>query len=92
MRATAAANKPDRTRKQFTFDLYDEYDKTRGESSMARTTAFPNVIAALAVAEGRIAEKGVFAPEVLGQQPGIFEHFIGELQRRGVRVSWECGP
>jgi saccharopine dehydrogenase-like NADP-dependent oxidoreductase len=74
---------------RFTFDLYDEYDKQRGESSMARTTAFPNVIAAIAVAEGRISDKGVFAPEVLGKQPGLFEHFITELQKRGVKVTWK---
>jgi saccharopine dehydrogenase-like NADP-dependent oxidoreductase len=56
---------------------------------MARTTAFPNVIAAIAVAEGRIREKGVFAPEILGRQSGLFEHFISELQHRGVKVTWK---
>jgi len=70
----------------YTYDLYDEYDRTCGASSMARTTGFPCVIVARMLASGRFAEHGVFAPEALAQREGIFEIIVSELDRRGVKV------
>ncbi len=76
------AGKPTR----YTYDLYDEYDRTNGTSSMARTTGFPCVIVARMLALGRFTDRGVFAPETLAQEKGIFEFMVNELDRRGVRV------
>lgn len=71
---------------RYAYDLYDEYDRTSGTSSMARTTGFPCVIVARMLALGRIAERGVFAPESLAQREGLFELMVSELDRRGVKV------
>ncbi|MEK7730322.1 MAG: saccharopine dehydrogenase C-terminal domain-containing protein, partial [Planctomycetota bacterium] len=71
---------------RYAYDLYDEYDRTSGMSSMARTTSFPCVIVARMLALGRFAERGVFAPETLAQREGLFELIVSELDRRGVKV------
>lgn len=71
---------------RYTYDLYDEYDRASGTSSMARTTGFPCVIAARILALGRFTERGVFAPETLAQREGLFELMVSELDRRGVKV------
>ena len=75
-------------RLRYTFDLFDEYDRQRGESSMARTTAFPCVIAAKMIIDGRWTAPGVHPPELLARKPGVFEYFLDELKQRGVQVSW----
>ncbi len=71
---------------RFTYELYDEYDRVGATSSMARTTGFPCVIVARMLAEKRFSEPGVFAPEMLAREEGLFEFVIGELARRGVNV------
>jgi saccharopine dehydrogenase-like NADP-dependent oxidoreductase len=75
-------------RRRFTFDLYDEYDRERGESSMARTTGFPCVIAARMILDGRCQQHGVLPPERLAREPGLFETFLTKLKSRGVDVTW----
>jgi len=69
-----------------TYDLYDEYDRSSGTSSMARTTGFPCVIVARMIAQGRFVQRGVFAPEMLVLREGLFELITSELDRRGVNV------
>jgi saccharopine dehydrogenase-like NADP-dependent oxidoreductase len=71
---------------RLTYDLYDEYDRTSGTSSMARTTGFPCVIVARMLAHRRFAEPGVFPPEMLALRNGVFEFMVDELARRGVVV------
>jgi len=71
---------------RFTYELYDEYDRGSGTSSMARTTGFPCVIVARMLAHRRFAEPGVFPPEMLAQRDGVFELMVDELARRGVVV------
>ena len=71
---------------RYTYDLYDEYDRTSGTSSMARTTGFPCVIVARMLAHRRFAEPGVFPPEMLARRNGVFEFMVDELARRGVVV------
>lgn len=72
---------------RYSYDLYDEYDEATGNSSMARTTAFPNIIAAQLVAAGELADPGVFPPELIATKEGMFEHFIAELGKRGVNIQ-----
>jgi saccharopine dehydrogenase-like NADP-dependent oxidoreductase len=71
-----------------TYDLYDEYDRLTGQSSMARTTGFPCAIAARLLIEGRFSEPGVHPPEYLGRQPRMLEHMLKELAKRGVNVTY----
>lgn len=73
--------------KRYTYELYDEYDAKNGVSSMARTTAFPNAIVAKMLARGDIKAKGVLPPELLGKEPGVFDHVVRELSARGVTFT-----
>lgn len=67
-----------------TYDLFDRTDTRTGETSMARTTGFPCVIAALWLAEGRFREPGVFPPELLGRRVDLWDDMIAGLAARGV--------
>lgn len=69
------------------YDLFDEYDPATGNTSMARTTGFPAAIVARFLANGRLAEPGVYPPERLVEFPGVFEDILSQLQQRGVTVT-----
>lgn len=70
-----------------TWDLLDFFDRATQATSMARTTAFPCAIVARALAAGRIRTPGVHAPETLAREPGLVEHVLAELGRRGVQYT-----
>ena len=72
---------------RYTYDLYDEYDRRTRTSSMARTTAFPNVIVARMIASGALHEPGVIPPERLGAHAGLFDHMVRELSARGMTLT-----
>lgn len=74
----------DGRRVRHTLDLFDVFDGASGCTSMSRTTALPNTIIARRVAEGAFRRPGVNPPEFLGREPGLFEHVLEELRRRGV--------
>jgi len=69
------------------FELFDEFDSKRKMSSMARTTAFPCVIVAKMLAEGRVAGPGVLAPENIAGFPDLFNEIVSQLRDRGVRIT-----
>lgn len=75
-----------------TWDLYDRYDPDTNLRSMSRTTAFPATIVAGMILGGRIRRPGVLAPEMLGQEPGMLDHVLRELERRGVRLRSAVSP
>jgi len=68
-------------------DLFDRTDVRTGATSMARTTGFPCVIAALLLASGAFREAGVFPLELLGGRPDLFAAFVEGLAARGVAFS-----
>ena len=72
---------------RYTYELYDETDRTSGTSSMARTTGFPCTIIARMVAGRQLAEPGVFPLELLARREGLFDHMIKELSARGVKLT-----
>jgi lysine 6-dehydrogenase len=74
-------------RMRHTYDLYDEYDRERGQSSMARTAGFPCAIMARLIAGGRFAKPGIHPPESVARHPDLFEHVLAELANRGVVIS-----
>jgi lysine 6-dehydrogenase len=65
-------------------DLLDRTDSATGDSSMARTTGLPAVVAATLFLEGRIPERGIVASELLGKEPARFAEIRERLGRRGV--------
>ncbi len=70
-----------------TYEMYDEYDRKSGTSSMARTTGFPCTIIARMLARGEIDEAGIFPLELLARRQGLFDHVLNELSARGVNIS-----
>jgi saccharopine dehydrogenase-like NADP-dependent oxidoreductase len=72
--------------RRLAWEMVDSYDRKSSTTSMARTTAFPCVITARMIAAGRLTTPGVIPPERLGEDPGLLEHMLAELDRRGVRV------
>jgi lysine 6-dehydrogenase len=74
-------------RKRLTWDLLDFYDRTTGATSMSRTTAFPCTIVARLLSRREIRMPGVNPPEVLGQQSGVLETVLNELENRGVHFA-----
>lgn len=79
--------KKDGTHVRRTYDLYDEYDRDSGTTSMARTTGFPCTIIARMLARGKIDTPGVFPPELLARQRCLFDHVIHGLAARGVELT-----
>ena len=69
---------------QYRFDLLDWYDPDERLSSMARTTGFMATAVARLVLAEQVERKGVFAPEILGADPELFDAIMRELLERGV--------
>ena len=76
----------DGRRLRYVWDLLDRYDPASGLRSMSRTTAFPAVLVARLLADGRFRRPGVHPPEVLGAEPGLLDGILGQLKARGVAV------
>lgn len=75
-----------RKRVRWTWDLLDRYDAASGETSMARTTGFPNAIVARLVAAGEFSRPGVCPPEYIGRDEKTFKKVLAELRARGVKL------
>ena len=69
------------------FEMFDETDFGGGNTSMARTTAFPAAIVARMLASGAFSQPGVHAPETLGRLPGMADRVLASLRDRGVVVT-----
>jgi len=69
------------------WELLDRYDPKTNLRSMSRTTAFPATIVAGMIARGTWKRPGVHPPEVLGQDDGLLDEILSELQKRGVMYT-----
>jgi len=69
---------------RITYDLFDTYDPITGVHSMARTTGYTATSAVRMLAKGLFADKGVFAPELIGFHRPCVEFLLAELRSRGV--------
>jgi saccharopine dehydrogenase-like NADP-dependent oxidoreductase len=68
----------------YTYDMYDEYDAETDTLSMARTTGYTCNAVAQLVLNGTYSQKGICAPEFIGQVKGCWENVIEYLNERGV--------
>jgi lysine 6-dehydrogenase len=66
------------------YDLYDAYDPATDTTSMARTTGYACTGVADMILKGMISEKGVLAPEMVGQEERNFQYLMHYLQERNV--------
>lgn len=71
-------------RTKVVYNLHDVYDKETGVSSMSRTTGYTATAAANMFLEGLWKEKGVFPPELIGENKACFEFILQYLKDRGV--------
>ncbi len=69
------------------WEMVDLYDQERHLTSMAKTTGFPAVIVAEWLAEGKLTDCGVVAPEqlLIGDR---FASFMSELKNRGIEIVY----
>jgi saccharopine dehydrogenase-like NADP-dependent oxidoreductase len=66
------------------WDLVDHYDRSRGVSSMARTTGYTCTAAVHALAKGLHQRPGLVPPEDLGRNQACFDDVVAYLVARGV--------
>lgn len=59
---------------------------TDGNSSMARTTAFPAAVVARMIANGDIRKPGVHGPEVLGEDLTVYAKIMDALKEKGLEI------
>lgn len=76
-------------RKEYVYDLYDEYDNIKHETSMARTTGFTANAVARLILKGKFEKIGVFAPEHIGGHTDCCQTIIDYLEERKVRYRLE---
>ena len=86
MRVIATGREQGR-RTRLVWDLFDRYDPSTNTRSMSRTTGFPCTIMARLLVEKRFERPGVHPPEIVGQQPGLLDHFLEQLAARGVQYD-----
>jgi saccharopine dehydrogenase-like NADP-dependent oxidoreductase len=66
------------------YHLNDTYCPETQTASMARTTGYTATAAANLFLDGLFDKKGVFPPELIGKEKGIFDYVLKYLKNRGV--------
>jgi saccharopine dehydrogenase-like NADP-dependent oxidoreductase len=69
---------------RYTWDLSDQYDKSTGIHSMARTTGYTATAAVRMIMAGLYKRKGISAPEYVGFEPHCVDFMLKDLAKRGV--------
>ncbi len=67
--------------------LYDEYDEETKTHSMARVTGLPVIMMAELIAAEKLKRPGVNTPEVLGQDPELFNLVCAALRTNGIKLT-----
>jgi saccharopine dehydrogenase-like NADP-dependent oxidoreductase len=84
MRVTLKGTNETGERISVIYNLFDEYSKATNTSSMARTTGYTATAAANLYLDGLFSKHGVFPPELIAKEQGVFEYMINYLSERGV--------
>lgn len=72
--------------KEVEYFLYDEYDEATKTSSMSRTTGYTCTAAVNLIAKNMFTKKGVFPPELVGDDAVCFNYVLDYLKERN--VNW----
>ena len=72
--------------KTIEYNLLDKYDTATQVSSMARTTGYTCTAAVHLLAKQLVTKKGVFPPELLGDDKSCFDFVLNYLKER--HVNW----
>ncbi|RLD25833.1 MAG: saccharopine dehydrogenase [Bacteroidetes bacterium] len=84
MRVTLKGEDKQGKRIEVVYNLHDTYSDKTKTSSMARTTGYTATAAANLFLDGLFDQKGVFPPELIAKENGVFDYFIKYLAERGV--------
>jgi len=77
--------------KRYVYELYDEYDRKTGTTSMARTTGYTCTGAAGLMINGMIAGKGLIPPEKVAVREENFRYLMQHLGDRQVNYRIRIG-
>ncbi|GAF90373.1 unnamed protein product, partial [marine sediment metagenome] len=69
---------------RYTYELLDRHDSSTNTHSMARTTGYTATLALRMIAQDLYAQKGISAPEFIGQWPECVRYMLRGLENRGV--------
>jgi lysine 6-dehydrogenase len=75
------------SRKEITYELYDEFDEVNKVSSMARTTGFTATATAELILNKIFDSKGVFPPELVGKNKECFEFVNQYLSKKNINFK-----
>jgi saccharopine dehydrogenase-like NADP-dependent oxidoreductase len=70
-------------------DILDRTDPVSGDSSMARTTGWPAVVASQLFLEGRLSNAGLVYSERLAENDSLFDDFLARLRAFGLAIRTE---
>jgi saccharopine dehydrogenase-like NADP-dependent oxidoreductase len=73
-------------RMRIEYFMWDEADRKNNLSSMMRVTGFPVAITAKWLAQGKIKQKGIVAPEDAFKGK-LYEEFMKELEKRDIHIK-----
>ena len=73
--------------KEIIYNLFDQYDKKSGFSSMARTTGYTATATAEMFLNNMFEKKGVFPPELVGKHPSCFNYILNYLKARNIYLE-----
>ncbi len=79
--------KENSVKKEYTFDLFDEYDENTSTSSMARTTGYTCTSAARLILNGDFSRTGICPPEFIGSEPGCYHKIETMLEDKNIRFT-----
>jgi lysine 6-dehydrogenase len=77
--------------KSIVWNLLDYFDKETKISSMARTTGYTCTAAVNLIAQEMFTQKGVFPPELVGNNKTCFDFIINYLKERNVNWVMKLG-
>ena len=77
----------DGVKKKIVYSLLDTYDSVTKTSSMARTTGYTATAAVHLVLNGLFKKKGVFPPELVGDDARCFDFVMTYLKDRNINYS-----
>ncbi|MFK5890997.1 MAG: saccharopine dehydrogenase C-terminal domain-containing protein [Flavobacteriaceae bacterium] len=84
MRITIKGTDKKGHKKTIVYHLNDTYCPETQTSSMARTTGYTATAAANLFLEGLFNKKGVFPPELIGKEKGVFNYVLKYLKDRDI--------
>jgi lysine 6-dehydrogenase len=73
--------------KTYSYSLLDRRNKESGFSSMARTTGYTCTAVVNLLAEGKIKQKGISPPELIGMDENNFRFILEYLKKRDIVVQ-----